>query len=259
MKKIIDQSWLEEPWFDALKPQFKLAWFYVWTKSDLVGVWSGNRKVADMQLGRPIEWDEFQIALDHRVKVLPSGKWWLTEYCPFQFGNFSLESRVHLAAKRELNRHGVKDLDSLWIAYTEAPKSLISHSHSQGQNGKGSAEGKTVRAKKVLDTSIPENINTPTFIPHWEAWQQHRKEKREPVTPLACEHQLKDLSEWGEARAIAAIHHSIKNGYQGIFEPKTNGTHQPSASTRNIGHNANVSYANRPKRETSGKGPAAGD
>lgn len=41
--------------------------------------------------------------------------------------------------------------------------------------------------------------------------------------------------------------------------PKSNGTHQPGDSARNIGHNAGVSYANRPKRPTSGESPATGD
>lgn len=141
MKKNVDQAWLEEPWFDALKPQQKLAWFYVWVKSDLVGVWSGNRRIADIQIGYEIKWDDFLKALGGRVKVLESGKWWLTEYCPFQFGIFSPESRVHMAAKRTLNAHGIKDEDSLWIAYPEPTNRLTSQSHGHSQE-EGSSEGK---------------------------------------------------------------------------------------------------------------------
>lgn len=258
MKKIVDQAWLEEKWFDDLKSGFKLAWFYIWTKSDLVGVWSANFKIADIQIGHALKWTELLTALGDKVKVLESGKWWLTQYCPFQFGTFSPESRVHLAAKRELNRHGISDLNSLWIAYPEAPRSLISQSHCQSQIPKGSGEGKQKRAKIQPDPiPVPDSLNVPLFLAQWEAWEQHRKQKKISITPMARNLQLKNLAAIGIERALAAIEHSIRNSYTGIHEPTQNRAHQPNTAGRNVGHNAAVSYANRPKRQDNGESAAA--
>lgn len=67
---------------------------------------------------------------------------------------------------------------------------------------------------------IPILLNTPAFVAAWGDYEQHRREKGKKLTPLAARNQLKALDAMGEARAIAAIHHSIGNGWTGIFEPK---------------------------------------
>jgi hypothetical protein len=81
---------------------------------------------------------------------------------------------------------------------------------------------------------IPQLLQTPEFLAAWEAWRQHRSEIRKRLTPLAVKRQMNDLVEMGAPRAIAAIHHSIAAGYQGIFEPKgragNNGNHQPRSA-----------------------------
>ena len=70
------------------------------------------------------------------------------------------------------------------------------------------------------EAAIPENLQTDAFKSAWSEWQQHRKEKRNKLTPSSAAKQLKKLSEIGEQRAISAIHHSITNGWTGLFEPK---------------------------------------
>jgi NAD-dependent oxidoreductase involved in siderophore biosynthesis len=67
---------------------------------------------------------------------------------------------------------------------------------------------------------------TEAFKSAWADWTTHRVEKRKPITPLSAKKSLADLAAIGEARAIAAIHHSIANGWQGIFEPTGAATSQ---------------------------------
>lgn len=62
-------------------------------------------------------------------------------------------------------------------------------------------------------------FDSESFRDAWSDWVQHRKEKRKPITPLSAKKALAELAIMGETRAIAAINHSISNGYQGIFEP----------------------------------------
>jgi len=70
---------------------------------------------------------------------------------------------------------------------------------------------------------LPAEIDTPAFREAWERWQQHRREKRQPMTATASRQQLKKLAAMGETRAIAAIDDSTASGYTGIFEQKTTG------------------------------------
>ena len=64
------------------------------------------------------------------------------------------------------------------------------------------------------------------FKSAWSEWTTHRVEQRKPITPLSAKKLLSHLETMGEPRAIAAIQHSIANGWQGIFEPKEAATSQ---------------------------------
>jgi hypothetical protein len=67
----------------------------------------------------------------------------------------------------------------------------------------------------------PTCLDIPTFREAWGEWEAHRREKKKPITPRSRTMAFKQLAAMGPARAIAAIENSIANGYQGIFEGKT--------------------------------------
>ena len=56
-------------------------------------------------------------------------------------------------------------------------------------------------------------------------WEQYRVESRKKLTPSGKEALIKQCMAMGDQRAIAAIDHSIAQGWQGMYEPKqaTNG------------------------------------
>jgi hypothetical protein len=54
----------------------------------------------------------------------------------------------------------------------------------------------------------------------WGEWCQHLREKKKPLGKSAGEKQLRKLASIGEARALAAIDHSITSNWQGIYEAK---------------------------------------
>lgn len=61
---------------------------------------------------------------------------------------------------------------------------------------------------------------SPAFAEAAARWERHRSEIKHKLTPEARKAWLKKCADIGEARAIAAIDHSIANGWQGMFEPK---------------------------------------
>ncbi len=67
-------------------------------------------------------------------------------------------------------------------------------------------------------TAIDLPFSSDEFIAAWNAWLDHRRETKKKLTPTSVRMQFKKLAAMGEARAIAAIEHSIASGYQGIFE-----------------------------------------
>jgi hypothetical protein len=67
---------------------------------------------------------------------------------------------------------------------------------------------------------IPAPLQGESFAAAWGEFIKHRSEIKKPLTPLAIRKQLKALEKIGPARAVAAIDHSIANGWTGIYEPK---------------------------------------
>lgn len=57
----------------------------------------------------------------------------------------------------------------------------------------------------------------------WQEWEQHRKEKKQKLTPLSVKKQLKFLEGRSKAEIIAIIDQSIMNGWTGLFNLKSNG------------------------------------
>lgn len=57
------------------------------------------------------------------------------------------------------------------------------------------------------------------FIEIWCEWCGHRAEIRKRLTERAAKMQLRRLEAMGHDRAIAAIRHSIAQGWTGIYEP----------------------------------------
>ena len=88
----------------------------------------------------------------------------------------------------------------------------------EGNGREGNKEGKGTRNKRV-DDALPLPFDSADFKLFWANWEQHRKEKKAKLTPTAIKQQLARLAEIGEERAIAALKHSMSNGWQGIYEP----------------------------------------
>lgn len=75
----------------------------------------------------------------------------------------------------------------------------------------------------------------------WQDFIRHRKEIRKPLQPTAASRLIAKLVEIGTDRAVAAMEHSIANGWQGIFEPQQSSGRQTGQPTRRV---AKISRSN---------------
>jgi len=90
----------------------------------------------------------------------------------------------------------------------------------EGKGKERNKEGKGIRNERV-DDALPLPFDSADFKLFWANWEQHRKEKKAKLTPTARNQQLEKLKDMGEQRAIAALKHSLANGWTGIFEKET--------------------------------------
>jgi uncharacterized protein YdaU (DUF1376 family) len=81
----------------------------------------------------------------------------------------------------------------------------------------------------IKDTSypysypLPPTLDTSDFRSAWDTYLDHRREKKSKLTPTAAKMVLSKLEGMGLARAIAAIKHSVSQGWTGIFEADSGG------------------------------------
>ena len=83
---------------------------------------------------------------------------------------------------------------------------------------------KTTKNTEVLEEKIPKSLDTPDFRSAWDNYLGHRKDNKfSTLKPRSVSSQFREMEKWGVVAAISAIENTIRNNYQGIFEPKANG------------------------------------
>ena len=105
--------------------------------------------------------------------------------------------------------------------------SSSSSSSSSSENKKPPLppKGKARKSKPSFDPAsypLPKHIDTPEVRSVWRDWCNHRSQKKQKITEETAKRAVNKLAGWGASRAIAAMEHSIANGWQGIFEPDDN-------------------------------------
>lgn len=66
-------------------------------------------------------------------------------------------------------------------------------------------------------TPLP--FESEAFSKAWMSWIDYRKEIKKPIKQTTMTAQWKEFAKWGESKSIISIEMSIKNGWQGLFEP----------------------------------------
>jgi hypothetical protein len=108
-KRFADTELWTKEWFMNLSPGEKCAFQYLASRCDNVGVWSPNYKLAEFVIGSEIDWSNLPNKMNSNVVILPSGKWWLPDFCSFQYGELTPECRPHKTYIDLLKKHGLYD------------------------------------------------------------------------------------------------------------------------------------------------------
>jgi len=78
---------------------------------------------------------------------------------------------------------------------------------------------------------LPSELDSEEFRSAWSEFLEFRKEQRfKPLKPKSVISQWSELATWGKASAIESIRQSIRQGWQGLFPPKSQGKQQPPTS-----------------------------
>ena len=107
MKRFVDTQLWQKEWFMELEPENKCAFMFLTSQCDSVGVWCPNFKLAEMMIGQKINWSELPKKCNGNIKILENGKWFLIDFCRFQYGELSENCKPHVSYIKLLNKHGL--------------------------------------------------------------------------------------------------------------------------------------------------------
>ncbi len=182
MKRFTDTDIWKKEWFQNLRPEDKLVWFYMKDMCDNVGVWSVNKRLAEFQIGAEINWEKFIKNCNGNIQIINEHKWWLVDFCRFQHPDLSEDSKSKpiMSYIELLKNHG------LYIAYTKGIHTL------QGKGkGKGKGTGKGKGGEESQDFTLTDNIidyfNTVT-----NQKRKYSKASRDPISARLNEGQTEE-------------------------------------------------------------------
>lgn len=108
-KRFIDTSIWNKQWYRKLGAAEKVAWLYLLTSCDAVGVWDADLELAEFSIGSKVDWEALRTAANGNIEVLDNGKWWVVDFCKYQHGDLmshknSAPIRCYLSL---LSKHGL--------------------------------------------------------------------------------------------------------------------------------------------------------
>ena len=106
MKRFVESTKWDDPWFRKLPPEAKLFWDWICCKCDQAGVIDPDYDLASFQTGSKIT----SKVLNHfkdRIDTLPSGKLHILKFVHFQYGKLSPSCKPHTPVFAAIARHGL--------------------------------------------------------------------------------------------------------------------------------------------------------
>lgn len=125
-KRFTETNKWETPHFRGLSLLAKVVLQYLHDRCDVAGVWEPDFGLAEFLIGNgPLDWDEVERELGDRIRILRSGKWWLTRHVRLQCGQLKETAPPHRTVIKLLQEHGISLADP-WLIGDAAPEELNS-------------------------------------------------------------------------------------------------------------------------------------
>jgi hypothetical protein len=213
-KRFTEADKWSDPWFRALRSEFKLAWLYILDNCDPAGVIDIDKPLADFQIGNALDWNSFLTHCDGRIETLSNGKWFVVRFVEFQYGELSTECRAHNPVFASLKRNGVFN--------------RVSKGYPKGIQRVQDKDKDKDKDKELNNTSgwiIPEEFDTPDIRSALGDFEKMRKRIGKPIKDLENTSRILKRFDSPE-HLLYAIEFCIGNEYQGLkpdYRPSNRG------------------------------------
>jgi len=107
MKRFTDCNKWDDPWYCELSPENRSFYEYLLDRSDQVGMWKINKRMAEFCIQAQIDLEGFLKIAGKRIQVYNSESWWIVGYCKFQYGELKESCKPHLKYIKMLSDYGL--------------------------------------------------------------------------------------------------------------------------------------------------------
>lgn len=181
-KRDTDTELWNEDWFLELSGSEMLFYFYIKDKCDQAGFWRPNFKIFERDTGFRINQNSFLSKINadkERVKLLESGKWFLTGFIKFHFnGKLNLKNRFHKSVfesfRKNINSENTMCYD--FEVFETSIRPQVEVNKEQGTENKEYIKDINSRKKEkeVQEEKKEEEISLPGHVPSMSQNVQER-------------------------------------------------------------------------------------
>jgi len=111
-KRFTDTTIWEMSWYRKLIPIEKCAFNYIKDRCDAVGVWKPDFELAEYMIGGKVDWNHLRESANNNIIVLENGKWFMPDFCSFQYGELNPACKPHRAYIALIEKHDLQSLFS---------------------------------------------------------------------------------------------------------------------------------------------------
>jgi len=120
-------------------------------------------------------------------------------------------------------------------AQESSPSPSPSPSPTPAPNLQSSPNGASAPGAAFTLQEFPESIRSARVMNKWTVWQTVRRGMKKANWLTLFNSQAEWLSQFNEPKVFEILDQSIRNGWQGLFEPKNYGTKSTAENPRNFG------------------------
>lgn len=109
MKRFTETAKWQDEWFQDLPTKYKVFWQYICDQCDCCGVWKVNLKLAAFQIGEELDGPDLLQTFAGRIEDIGNGRWFIPQFCAFQYGTLSPNSKPHQRIIQTAAKHGIAE------------------------------------------------------------------------------------------------------------------------------------------------------
>lgn len=147
-KRFTDNQKWSKSWFMDLTLKEKLLWIYMTDSCDHAGIWEVNWKLTSFMVGFQVT--QLPQAFDKQVEAIKDNKYWIKDFCQFQYNTLTPSNNAHKSVINRLNKYNIN---------LGADQPLISPSQGGKDKDKDKDKVKVKKDVRFKSPTLDEVIN----------------------------------------------------------------------------------------------------